>query len=60
MKSFEVNGTFKERENQKKFSKTLQAENQERAREKALSIIGSKHKTKRIHINIESIKEAKE
>ena len=60
MKNFEVKGLFRERGEDKKFTKQLSAENENRAREKCYSIMGSKHKAKRIHISIESVKEAKE
>lgn len=60
MKNFEVKGTFKEKGENKKFSKTVLTQNENTAREKTLSLIGSKHKVKRIHISIESSKEAKE
>jgi large subunit ribosomal protein LX len=60
MKNFEIKGTFRENKEGKKFSKTINALNENTAREKTLSIMGSKHKVKRIHIKIESIKESKE
>ena len=60
MKNFEIKGTFRENKAEKKFSKTINALNENTAREKTLSIMGSKHKVKRIHIKIESIKESKE
>ena len=60
MKNFEIKGTFRENKAVKKFSKTINALNENTAREKTLSIMGAKHNVKRIHIKIESIKESKE
>jgi len=60
MKNFEVKGTFRERNADKKFSKTVQTINENTAKEKILTLIGSKHKVKRIHIKIESVKESKD
>lgn len=59
MKSFEIKGDFKEGGKQKRFTKVITALNQNTAKEKTLSLMGSKHKVKRIHINIESIQETK-
>ncbi len=59
MKSYEVKGTFERNYKTGVFTKSVDAENENRAREKILSLIGSKQKIKRSKIIIEGIKEAK-
>lgn len=60
MKKFEVTGTFIENHAEKKFTKEISAENQNRAMDKALSMLGSAHKVKRNHIKVTETKEIKE
>lgn len=59
MKEFEVKGKYLEKENKKKFSKKIKSLSEKTAKEKTYALIGSKHKVKRRHIEIEEIKEAK-
>lgn len=59
MKYFEIQGIFTQKGKEKKFSKRIKALNENRAREQALSIMGSKHRLKRVHIKIEKISETK-
>ncbi|MFH1225042.1 MAG: 50S ribosomal protein L18Ae [Candidatus Diapherotrites archaeon] len=56
---FAVSGTFLEKDNYKKFTKIVSAYNEANAREKAFSLMGSKHAVKRRHVKIDSAKEAK-
>lgn len=58
-KQFEVKGTFKEKKQEKKFSKKVTAENQKHAIEKTMSLFGSKNRIKRRNIAITEVKEAK-
>ncbi|WGI16766.1 50S ribosomal protein L18Ae [Methanonatronarchaeum sp. AMET-Sl] len=54
---FEVNGYFDMGSNKnQKFKKVIEAENEETAREKIYSILGSKHRAKRRQIQIKEIK----
>lgn len=57
LKVFDVKGKFKKGTEQK-FDKQVQAEDKEKAKEKALSLIGGKQKIKRRNITIEEVKEA--
>lgn len=57
MKNFEIKGAFVEKSSEKKFTVRLDAVNENAARQKAFSTIGSRHKVKRIHMSIESVKE---
>lgn len=55
---YEVKGYFKMgRTSHQKFTKQVEAENEEFAKEKIYSIIGSKHRVKRRNIEIKEIKE---
>ncbi len=54
---FEVKGFFGKEK--KRFSKRVSAENEKRAREKALSLLGSEHKVPRRFIKISEINELK-
>ncbi|MAG18317.1 MAG: 50S ribosomal protein L18a [Candidatus Diapherotrites archaeon] len=58
-KIFVVNGIFKEKQEEKKFSKEITAINESFAKEKAFSMIGSKHKLNRHRITINEISEKK-
>ncbi len=57
MKVFKATGSFKMGRVWQKFSKEIISENEDRAKEKVLSIIGSKHGTKRTNIRIRDIVE---
>ena len=59
MKSYEIKGTFERNFKKGIFTKSVDAENENLAREKILSLIGSKQKIKRSKILIEEVKEAK-
>ena len=59
-KTFTVSGTFKEKNEQKKFTKEMHAVNENFAREKVFSQIGSKHGIARNGIKIISVAEKKE
>ena len=58
-KTFTIKGTYKEKNAMKKFVKEVTAVNQNYAKEKVLSIIGSKHKARRNKVKIESLEEKK-
>ncbi len=57
MKKFEVNGTYKQKSEEKKFLKRVNAENKENATEKVLSLIGGKQRIIRRNITINEVKE---
>lgn len=58
MKVYVVSGTFKMGLNKKqKFEKEVASENENGAKEKVYSLIGSKHRVERRLIKIESVKE---
>lgn len=57
---YEVNGSYKEKSLWKKFSKEVNAESEEYAKEKTLCIIGSKHNVRRKDIRIEEVKKVVE
>ncbi len=57
MKVYRVKGTFKMGRGWQKFTKDIMDENEERAREKILSIMGSKHRVLRTNIKIDYINE---
>jgi large subunit ribosomal protein LX len=59
MKGFRINGSFKDIRNDQKFSIEVAAEDADAAREKTLSVLGSKHKLKRRDIKIDEITELK-
>ena len=58
-KKFIVTGEFEENKEKKKFSLTLEAESKNYAAEKAMCIIGSKHKKQRRKIFVHEVKEGK-
>mgnify|MGYP005830592055 CR=1 FL=1 len=58
MANFIVEGTFKAGVQWEKFSKEVESVNENTAREKVLSTLGSKHRINRNLIRIESVKEA--
>ncbi|MFH1240646.1 MAG: 50S ribosomal protein L18Ae [Candidatus Diapherotrites archaeon] len=55
---FEVTGTYLEAKTMKKFTKRVEAFNEKHAMERIMSLIGSKHKTKRKDIKITEAKKA--
>lgn len=59
MKKFEIKGTFKQKK-EGVFTKIVNAENEEKAKEKTLSLLGGKQKICRRNIIITEIKEVKE
>ena len=58
-KIFEVQGKFKQKNENKKFTKKVSAISEKMALEKTMALLGSHHKLKRRNIFIEEIKEAK-
>ncbi len=56
---FEIKGTYKQKKEDNKFTKIVNAEKEENAREKILSLMGGKQKIPRRNINIKEIKEVK-
>ena len=59
-KTYTIKGTYKERSEDKKFTKEIKAVNEGYAREKLLSQIGSKHRVNRHGVKIASVQEKKE
>ncbi len=58
---YEVRGIFRMAPRTwQKFTKLVEAGNEEEAREKTYSLLGSNHKVKRIHIKIEEVRKAGE
>ncbi len=57
MKVFRAKGTFRMGRGWQKFTKEIIEENDEGARERVLSILGSKHRVMRTNIDIKEIKE---
>ncbi|MCL2863152.1 MAG: 50S ribosomal protein L18Ae [Methanimicrococcus sp.] len=57
MTNFEITGKFKPGFYWENFTKTIESENEKNAREKILSIMGSKHGLKRRCIVIEAVSE---
>jgi len=60
MKAFRVTGSFQMGHNWQPFSKEFAALDENGAREKALSIFGSKHRVRRDQIKITEVSECKE
>ena len=56
---FEVTGTRKEKEENKPFTKHINAFSESNARERTMALFGSKNKTKRRNITINEVKPAK-
>jgi len=59
MKGFRIKGSFKDIRNDQSFSVEVAAEDADAAKEKILSILGSKHRLKRRDIRIDEITELK-
>jgi large subunit ribosomal protein LX len=60
MAKFEIKGEYLLKEKPWKFTKEIEAINENMAREKTLALMGSKHKLKRNKIKINAVKELKE
>lgn len=58
-KTFTIGGTYKEKRGLKTFLKQVKAVNQNFAKEKTYSEIGSKHKVKRNQVKIKTVEETK-
>ncbi len=56
-KKFEIKGTFTEKNTEKKFTKTVNALNENTAKHKLFADFGSKHRLKKRQIKIDAIKE---
>lgn len=56
---FEVSGAFAQNEKRHSFKKTVAAQSEKRAREKALADIGSHHRVSRHKIEITAVTESK-
>jgi large subunit ribosomal protein LX len=59
LKQFEITGKYQERQAWKPYTKVLTAPNEKQAQERIYNIIGSKHRLKRMYIQIEKITECK-
>ena len=57
MKGFRAKGSFKDTRSMQVFTVEVAAENEDAAKEKVLSNLGSRHKLKRWEITIDEIKE---
>ena len=57
MSIFRIKGTFQMGSRKQQFTKELIADTEDQAREYTYSIIGSKHRTKRPKIDLQSIEE---
>ena len=57
MKGFRAKGSFKDTRNMQVFTVEVAAENEDAAKEKVLSNLGSRHKLKRWEITIDEVKE---
>lgn len=57
MKAFRVRGTFLMGRTQQPFTKEVAAADAEEARERVLSDLGSKHRTKRKDIHVDEVSE---
>lgn len=55
LKQFEVKGKFQENQTWKPYTKVISAQNERQAEERIYNIIGSKHRLKRMYIQIETI-----
>ena len=59
LKQFEVKGKYQEKQAWKPYTKVLSAQNERQAQERVYNIIGSKHRLKRMYIQIDTISERK-
>jgi large subunit ribosomal protein LX len=53
--TFEVKGTFRMGENWKPYTKVVSAPNEAQARERTLTLLGSKHRLKRRYITVNTV-----
>ncbi|MDO8427770.1 MAG: 50S ribosomal protein L18Ae [Candidatus Diapherotrites archaeon] len=60
MKKFEMKGSYKEKKSWKKFTRTVEAVSEKRARELLQSLLGSEHQVVKHHLKIDSLQEAQE
>jgi large subunit ribosomal protein LX len=58
-KQFEVKGKYQEKQTWKPYTKVITAPNERQAQERVYTIIGSKHRLKRMYIQIDTISEYK-
>ena len=58
MKNYEITGTYEKKGKVHKFTKTVLADDKEKAKEVCYSLIGGKQKIKRKDIAMKDIKEA--
>jgi large subunit ribosomal protein LX len=59
LKQYEVKGKYQEKQDWKPYTKVITAQNEKQAEERIYTIIGSKHRLKRMYIKIDSISEHK-
>ena len=59
MKQFEVKGKYQEKQTWKPYTKVISAQNERQVQERIYNIIGSKHRLKRMYIQIDTISEHK-
>lgn len=59
MKQYEIKGKYQEKQAWKPYTKVLTAPNEKQAQERVYTIIGSKHRLKRMYIQIDSVTEYK-
>jgi large subunit ribosomal protein LX len=52
---FEVKGTFKISDEWRPYAKIIEAPNEEQAKERTFTVIGSKHRLKRRYITVNSV-----
>lgn len=52
---FEVKGTFKVGDEWRPYAKIIEAPNEEQAKERTFTVIGSKHRLKRRYITVNSV-----
>ena len=57
MKAYRVKGKFLMRDTMSPFNREIEAMDEDDAREKMLSLLGSEHRCKRNKVNVESITE---
>ncbi len=59
MKQYEIKGKYQEKQAWKPYTKVLTAPNEKQAQERVYTIIGSKHRLKRMYIQIDTVTEYK-
>ena len=53
---FEAKGTLTVKKQERKFTRKVEAEDESKARDKVYALLGSEHKAKRRHIQIEEFR----